>query len=85
MKSHHSSCFHRIEEAYKVLTDVVEVLAVFLQSLLKQHGLRGAPLLHFIAAEHRATLGNQRGHGFGQVIAVLLQRVHSVELRAGER
>lgn len=51
--------------AYKVLADVIEILAVFLQSLLEQHGLRGAPLLHLIAAEHRAPLRHQGGHGFG--------------------
>ena len=71
--------------AYKVLADVIEVLAVFLQSLFEQHGLRGAPLLHLIAAEHRTTLRHQGGHGFGQVIVVLLQRVHSMELRAERR
>lgn len=71
-----------MRRAYKVLADVIEVFAVFLQRLLKQHGLRGAPLLHLIAAEHRTSLRNQGGHGFGQVIVVLLQCVHSMELKA---
>lgn len=68
--------------AYKVLADVVEVFAIFLQSLFKQHGLWGAPLLHFVAAENWTPLRNQGGHGFGQVIVVLLQCVHGMELTA---
>lgn len=65
---------------HKVLADVVEVFAVLLQRLLEQHGLGGAPLLHLIPAQHRPALGHQAGHGLGQVVAVLLQGVHGVEL-----
>ena len=68
---------------YKVLADVVEVLAVLLQRLLEQHGLRCAPLLHLVPAQHRPTLWHQRGHGLSQVIAVLLQGVHGMKLYRG--
>lgn len=72
--------------AHKVLPDVVEVLAVLLQGLLEEHGFRSGPLLHLVPAQDRAPLGHQRGHGFGQVVAVPLQGVHGVELpRQGGR
>lgn len=70
----YNSIFHadNSDSAYKVLTDVGEVFAVFLQGLLKQHGLRGAPLLHLIAAEHGTSLRDQGGHGARQVVVILL-------------
>lgn len=70
---------------YKVLTDVCEIFAIFLQGLFKQHGLRGAPLLHLIAAEHGTSLRDQGGHGARQVVVILLQRVHGMKLITNSR
>lgn len=66
---------------YKVLLDVSEVFAVFLERFLEQVGFRCAPFLHFIPAEHRPTLGYQRCDGPCHVIAILMQSVHGVKLK----
>lgn len=69
-------------KTHKVLANVIEVFAVFLQSFLEEHGFRSAPLFHLVPAQHRAPLRHQRRHGLGEVVAVLLQSVHSMELGA---
>lgn len=74
---HPSAC----RNTYKVLLDVSEVFAVFLERFLEQVGFRCAPFLHFIPAEHRPTLGHQRRDGPCHVIAVLMQSVHGVKLK----
>ena len=65
---------------HKVLLDVGEVFAILLQRFLKQVGLRGAPLLHFVPAENRSPLRHQRCDGPGHVVAHGMKRVHGVKL-----
>ncbi len=66
---------------HKILLDISEVFAVFLQSLLKQVGLRGAPLLHFIPAEDGPTLRHQSCDTSSHVIAVGMESIHSMKLK----
>lgn len=68
-------------KTYKVLSDVVKVFPIFLQSLLKHGCFRGAPLLHLIPAEHWAARRNQHAQSAGQIVIMAMQRVHRMELQ----
>lgn len=67
-------------DTYKILLNICEVFAIFLQRLLKQICLRGAPLLHLVPAEDGSPLRHQRGDGPGHVVAGGMEGVHGVKL-----
>lgn len=69
---------------HKVLPDIVEVFAVFLQRLLEQVCLWWAPLLHLIPAQHGPSLRNEHAQSAGQIITVPMQGVHSMKLKENQ-
>lgn len=65
---------------HKVLPDVSEVLAILVERLLKQVGLGGGPLLHFVPAQHGARCRHQGRQRRLYAVAGLVESVHRVEL-----
>ena len=65
---------------HKIIPDIVEVFAIFVECLFKEIRFRCTPFLHFVATQHGTTRRHQRAHRWFNRICVLVECVHGVEL-----